>query len=115
MTHSVKQRVLVVEDDPRMLQLLCKGLREVGHTAMPASDGEAGLDLATNYDFDAIVLDLGLPMRDGMQIIAALRVLNRSTPILIVTARDTEDDIIRVGSIPARTITSSNPSLSPSF
>jgi two-component system OmpR family response regulator len=95
MIHSVKQRVLVVEDDPRMLELLCKGLREVGHTAMPASDGEAGLDLATSHDFDAIVLDLGLPIRDGMQIIASLRVQQRSTPILIVTARDTEDDIIR--------------------
>lgn len=95
MTSTVQQRILVVEDDPRMLDLLCKGLREVGHTTMPASDGESGLDLATKHDFDAIILDLGLPLADGMQIVTSLRAENRHTPILIVTARDTEDDIVR--------------------
>lgn len=91
----VKQRILIIEDDSRMLDLLCKGLRELGHTAMPASDGESGLDLALNHDFDAIILDLGLPVRDGIQIVVTLRAQNRHTPILIVTARDAEDDIIR--------------------
>lgn len=95
MTHTLQQRILVIEDDPRMLELLCKGLRDVGHTAMPASDGDSGLDLAIHYDFDAIVLDLGLPARDGMEIVQTLRAQNRRVPILIVTARDAEDDIIR--------------------
>jgi DNA-binding response OmpR family regulator len=91
----LQQRILVVEDDPRMLELLCKGLREVGHTAVPASDGEAGFELAMNHDFDAIVLDLGLPLRDGLDIVLALRRHDRGTPVLVVTARDAEDDVIR--------------------
>lgn len=95
MIATTNQRILVIEDDPRMLELLCKGLREVGHTAMPASDGDAGLDLALNYDFDAIILDLGLPCRDGLDIALSLRAHNKATAILVVTARDAEDDIIR--------------------
>jgi DNA-binding response OmpR family regulator len=95
MKLTFQQRVLVVEDDPRMLELLCKGLREVGHSAVPASDGEVGLELAMNHEFDAIVLDLGLPLRDGLEIVLALRRHNRETPVLVVTARDAEDDVIR--------------------
>jgi DNA-binding response OmpR family regulator len=89
------QRILIIEDDQRMLELLCKGLREVGHTAMPASDGDSGLELAMNYNFDAIILDLGLPGRDGFDIATSLRACNKTTAILVVTARDSEDDIIR--------------------
>lgn len=90
-----QQRVLVVEDDQRMLELLCKGLREVGHIAVPASDGEVGLELAMNQEFNAIVLDLGLPLRDGIELVLTLRRQNRGTPVLVVTARDAEDDVIR--------------------
>jgi DNA-binding response OmpR family regulator len=89
-----KQRVLVVEDDPRMLALVCQGLREVGHTPMPASDGESGLDLAMKLTFDSIILDVGLPARDGCSVARAIR-SHRSVPILMLTARDAEDDILR--------------------
>jgi DNA-binding response OmpR family regulator len=94
MSDASKERILVVEDDPRMLDLLCKGLREIGHTVMPASDGEAGLELATRFDFEAIVLDIGLPHRDGYDVMRALRAQKRTVPILMLTARDTENDII---------------------
>ena len=94
MKLTFQQRVLVVEDDQRMLELLCKGLREVGHIAVPASDGEVGLELALNHEFDAIVLDLGLPSRDGIELVLTLRRSNRETPVLVVTARDAEDDVI---------------------
>jgi DNA-binding response OmpR family regulator len=90
-----KQRILVIEDDPRMLELLCKGLREEGHTAMPAPDGDTGLELALRHDFDAILLDLGLPGKDGIDIALTLRAQQRRAFILMVTARDSEDDIIR--------------------
>jgi DNA-binding response OmpR family regulator len=93
-TSSLKQRVLVVEDDPRMLALLCQGLREVGHTPMPASDGEAGLDLAIRLTFDCIILDLGLPMRDGYSVARAVR-SHHHVPILMLTARDGEEEILR--------------------
>jgi DNA-binding response OmpR family regulator len=95
MTDTMKQRILIIEDDLRMLELLCKGLLEEGHTAMPASDGDAGLELAHRLDFDAIVLDLGLPGRDGIDIALSLRAHQRRAFILMVTARDREDDIIR--------------------
>ena len=91
---GLKQRVLVVEDDPRMLSLVCQGLREVGHTAMPASDGEAALELATRLAFDSIILDIGLPIRDGYSIATAIR-CQQSVPILMLTARDSEEEILR--------------------
>jgi DNA-binding response OmpR family regulator len=91
----MKLRILIIEDDPRMLELLCKGLREEGHTAMSARDGDTGLELALRHDFDAIVLDLGLPGRDGIEIALSLRAQERRAFILMVTARDREDDIIR--------------------
>jgi DNA-binding response OmpR family regulator len=94
MSFSLKQRVLVVEDDARMLALVCQGLREVGHTPMPASDGEAGLELAMRLTFDSIVLDLGLPARDGCSVARAIK-SHRPVPILMLTARDGEEDILR--------------------
>jgi DNA-binding response OmpR family regulator len=94
MPSTIQQRVLVVEDDPRMLALICKGLREVGHTAMPASDGETGLDLATRLTFDCVILDIGLPVRDGHSVARAIR-SHRSVPILMLTARDGEEELLR--------------------
>jgi DNA-binding response OmpR family regulator len=95
MTATNKLRILIIEDDPRMLELLCKGLREEGHTTVPAPDGDTGLDLALRHDFDAILLDLGLPGRDGIDIALTLRAENKRAFILMVTARDAEDDVIR--------------------
>ena len=87
-------RILVVEDESRMLELLRKGLYEHGFTVMTAADGETGLQVASVYEFDAIVLDIGLPRLDGFQLMQALRARSRATPVLILTARDKEDDII---------------------
>jgi DNA-binding response OmpR family regulator len=88
-------RILVIEDETRMLELLRKGLYEAGYTVMTASDGEAGLETALAHDFSAIVLDIGLPRRDGFSVAQTLRERKRATPILMLTARDAEDDIIR--------------------
>ena len=89
-----KQRVLVIEDDARLRELVCKGLREAGHTAMPASDGACGLEQATSFDFDSIILDIGLPERDGYSVANAIRAVKR-VPILMLTARDSGEDILR--------------------
>jgi DNA-binding response OmpR family regulator len=88
-------RTLIVEDEPRMLELLRMGLYERGFTVMTAPDGETGLEIATAHTFDAVVLDIGLPNMDGYQVMQALRTRARITPVLMLTARDTEDDIIR--------------------
>ena len=88
-------RVLIVEDEPRMLELVRQGLYENGFTVMAAADGVTGLELASVHDFDSIVLDIGLPRLDGYGLTSALRLRGRATPVLMLTARDTEDDIIR--------------------
>jgi DNA-binding response OmpR family regulator len=95
MVDGKPMRVLVIEDEVRMLELLQKGLYESGYTVMTASDGETGLATALAHEFDAILLDIGLPCRDGHSVAQALRERKRATPILMVTARDAEDDIIR--------------------
>ncbi|MGA3372209.1 MAG: response regulator transcription factor [Terracidiphilus sp.] len=88
-------RILIVEDEPRMLELLRKGLYEHGFAIITAADGETGLEIATAHDFDAIVLDIGLPKMDGYALMEALRARARATPVLMLTARDTEAEIIR--------------------
>jgi DNA-binding response OmpR family regulator len=88
-------RILIIEDEARMLELLRKGLYESGYTVMTAPDGEVGLEIALAHDFSAIVLDIGLPRRDGFSVAQVLRERKRSTPLLMLTARDAEDDIIR--------------------
>jgi DNA-binding response OmpR family regulator len=90
-----RMRTLIVEDEPRMLELLRKGLYEHGFTVMTAPDGETGLEIATAHAFDAVVLDIGLPRMDGYNVMQALRARARVTPVLMLTARDKEDDIIR--------------------
>lgn len=91
---ATKQRVLVVEDDRRMLELLCSGLHEAGHEALAAADGGAALELATKFTFDAIILDIGLPIHDGLSVARSIRE-TKSVPILMLSARDGEDDILR--------------------
>lgn len=88
-------RILIVEDEARMLELLRKGLYEHGFAIMTAADGETGLEIAAAHEFDAIVLDIGLPKMDGFALLRALRASQRRTPVLMLTARDTEDEIIR--------------------
>jgi DNA-binding response OmpR family regulator len=88
-------RLLVIEDDPRMLELLRKGLWEHGHLVVAASNGAEGLDLGQTHGFDAIILDIGLPELDGYQVAARLRARRNTAPIIMLTAMDMEDDIIR--------------------
>ncbi|MFY9856264.1 MAG: response regulator transcription factor, partial [Terracidiphilus sp.] len=64
-------------------------------TVMAASDGETGLEIAIGHEFDVIILDIGLPRLDGYGVMQALRTRSRSTPVLMLTARDAEDEIIR--------------------
>jgi DNA-binding response OmpR family regulator len=88
-------RILIVEDELRMLELLRKGLYEHGFTVMSAVDGETGLEMATAHELDAVVLDIGLPRMDGYGLMRALRARECRTPVLVLTARDSEDEIIR--------------------
>lgn len=87
-------RVLVVEDEPELLRPLAQALREDGYAVDEASDGEEGLFKAQSWDYDAVVLDLMLPGKDGWEVLAALR-CERKTPVLILTARDAVADRVR--------------------
>lgn len=88
-------RILIIEDEIRMLELLRKGLYEHDFAVMTATDGETGLEIASVHEFDTIVLDIGLPHLDGYGMMKLLRARGCSTPVLMLTARDKEDDIIR--------------------
>jgi DNA-binding response OmpR family regulator len=87
-------RILVVEDDLRMLELLRKGLSEAGFDVTVAPDGDAGLALALGHRFDAVVLDIGLPGRSGYAIAAHLRQHSRPPAIVMLTALNEEDQIV---------------------
>jgi DNA-binding response OmpR family regulator len=88
-------RLLVVEDEPEMAELLRKGLEEENHRVVLAREGREGLELARTYDFDAIVLDVMLPGMDGYAVTRKLRESQRQTPILMLTARDAVNDIAK--------------------
>jgi two-component system OmpR family response regulator len=85
-------RVLVVEDEPRMSTLLERGLREEGYAVDVAADGTNGLWLATENEYDAIVLDVLLPGLDGFEVCRRLRGGDRWAPVLLLTARDAVED-----------------------
>ncbi len=87
-------RILVVEDEPRLLRNLAKALREEGYAVDTAEAGDDGLFNAETYDYDAVVLDVMLPRLDGWEVLARLRKQKR-TPVLMLTARDAGKDRVR--------------------
>ena len=88
-------RILIVEDDPKMSILLRDALEKRSHRIVLASDGNEGLDIALNYQFESIILDAMLPGLDGFGIAKSLRNSRISTPIIMLTARDATSDIVR--------------------
>jgi two-component system OmpR family response regulator len=81
-------RVLIAEDDPDLARQLSKALSEAGYTVDHAPDGEEAHFLGDTEPYDAIVLDLGLPVVDGVTVLRRWREAARDTPVLILTARD---------------------------
>jgi DNA-binding response OmpR family regulator len=88
-------KLLVVEDEPRMLELLRRGLTEEGHNVTCAADGAEGWELAHAYEFDAIVLDIMLPKMNGFDVAKKLRQERIVTPVLMLTAKDSVPDVVR--------------------
>jgi DNA-binding response OmpR family regulator len=88
-------RVLIVEDDRKMAALLQKGLEEEGHGAAVAYDGLRGLETARQHSFDVLVLDVMLPGIDGFEVTRRLRAAKSAVPILMLTARDANADVVR--------------------
>ena len=87
-------RILLVEDDSRLANVIAKGLRENSYAVDAVQDGESGLYQASINDYDMIVLDVLLPKRDGYEVCRELRARGNTTPILMLTARAAIDDRI---------------------
>ena len=87
--------LLLIEDDPRIVEFLDRGLRAEGHTVEVASNGQLGLEKARAKAWDAIILDLMLPMLDGRELCRTLRMERNTTPVIILTALDSTEDVVR--------------------
>jgi two-component system, OmpR family, copper resistance phosphate regulon response regulator CusR len=81
-------RILLVEDEPHAAQVLAKGLREQTYAVDVAGDGEAAVFQAGTSDYDAVILDVMLPLKDGFAVCRAIRESGGVVPILMLTARD---------------------------
>ena len=87
-------RLLVVEDEKRIAQALRAGLEDEGYAVDVEHDGEDGLNAALAFEYDAILLDVMLPSLDGFEVCRRLRAESRHTPVIMLTARDREQDIV---------------------
>jgi two-component system copper resistance phosphate regulon response regulator CusR len=88
-------RVLVIEDEPKIRQSLKRGLGEHGFNITEAGDGETGLHLACSEEYDAVILDVMLPSRDGWSVARELRKKGIKVPVLFLTARDAVPDRVK--------------------
>jgi DNA-binding response OmpR family regulator len=84
-------RILVAEDNPSVGSFLEKGLRASGYTTLVAEDGERAEQLSLTQEFDLLILDMGLPGRDGFHILQEIRARGRKLPVLVLTGRSERD------------------------
>jgi two-component system copper resistance phosphate regulon response regulator CusR len=88
-------RILIIEDEGKMAKALRAGLEADEFSVSAAVTGEEGFFLASTENFDVVILDLTLPRRDGLEVLAALRQRGSSVPVIILTSRDTVKDRVR--------------------
>lgn len=87
-------RILIAEDEARIASFVEKGLRGNGFATTVVADGVAAYDYARSGDFDLLILDIGLPLRDGFTVLRQLREARVSIPVIILTARDSVADTV---------------------
>ena len=88
-------KILIIEDDIKIINFLKKGLEEECYIVDYSTNGDEGLYLASVNDYDLILLDIMLPIKDGMEVCKALRNANNQTPIIMLTAKDSIEDKIK--------------------
>ncbi len=88
-------RILLVEDERELAEVVRKGLEENGYSVDVAHDGEEGLYMAENYPADVIILDVMLPVMDGLSLLRKARERGVKAPVLLLTARDSTSDKVR--------------------
>ncbi len=94
-TVKVLMRILIIEDENKTAAYLKKGLAENGFVVDAAADGNSGLSLAGDYDYDLVILDVMLPGRDGWEVLSEFRQRGKTTPVLFLTARDSVQDRVK--------------------
>jgi len=87
-------RVLIVEDEPRLASFLEQGLEANGYSAKVVDEGASAVRLADDRDFDLVILDLGLPDVDGIEVLRRIRRRGDKLPVIILTARDDSEDVV---------------------
>jgi two-component system OmpR family response regulator len=88
-------RILLVEDDQMIGDALCVALRDAAYAVDWVKDGETAMSVLDNNEHEAVLLDLGLPRRDGLEVLRKLRANQKSLPVIIITARDGLEDRIK--------------------
>src|SRR5262245_48514167 len=91
-SYQPNVRILVVEDEPKVAGAVREALESQGHDVVVEPTGEGAFFRLSTENFSLVLLDLTLPGRDGLEILASVRKQGRKTPVLVVTARDTPED-----------------------
>lgn len=87
-------RILIAEDNPHIVDFLKAGLKAHGFTTLAVEDGHQAVELGRSKDFDLLILDLGLPGKDGLTVLREVRGQGEPLPIIVLTARDSVDDTV---------------------
>ena len=87
-------RILIAEDNPRIVEFIEAGLQAHGYTTLCANQGRQVAEIANSKDFELLILDLGLPGMDGMEVLRELRGRGETLPVIVLTARDGLDDMV---------------------
>jgi len=85
-------KILVIEDEKKMALFIKRGLEEERYIVETAFDGQTGLEMALHNQYDAVVLDVMLPKRNGLAVLSAMRAAGNATPVLMLTARGNTED-----------------------
>jgi DNA-binding response OmpR family regulator len=87
--------VLIIEDETKVVDFIRKGLEEEGYSVTAALDGRQGLELLQAHKYDILLLDLMIPEIDGLKVLRNIRAWGINTPVLIITAKNTKEDVVR--------------------
>ncbi|MGA3174131.1 MAG: response regulator transcription factor [Syntrophorhabdales bacterium] len=87
--------VLIIEDEAKVVDFIRKGLEEEGYTVTAAFNGKQGLDLLNVHKYDIVLLDLMIPEIDGLKVLRNMRAWGINTPVLIITAKSSKEDVVR--------------------
>ncbi len=87
--------VLIIEDEAKVVDFIAKGLEEEGYSVSAAFDGKKGLELLQTRKYDIVLLDLMIPEIDGLKVLRNIRAWGINTPVLIITAKNTKEDVVR--------------------